>query len=243
MTVGDTATVRTDEVDPEPMSASTRELGDRLPVEDLLALGVVVVLELALVGAYLVVTDRTVTGLRYVVYPFVWINVGLFAVARTEAPSGPARRRLVAVVVAAAYFLVLAYAAGLLRVSPGGSVGPTGLQVVLASPGWGPTVSYVATGFHLVVVPFRVVGYLALAYLGYVAVLDASGAAVSGLLGFLSCVSCTFPVVSAAVASVFGGASALSAAAAGLSVDTGTAAFVLAVGLLYYRPGFVGRSD
>ena len=39
----------------------------------------VVAAELALVTAYVAVTDVIVTEPRYVVYPFVWINVGLWA--------------------------------------------------------------------------------------------------------------------------------------------------------------------
>ncbi|MFC7007612.1 DUF7546 family protein [Halalkalicoccus salilacus] len=113
-----------------------------------------------------------------------------------------------------------------------------GFRVVMASPGWGPAVAYTASSAYLVVVPYLVIGYGSLAYLVYATVLKAAEAAVSGLLGLASCVGCAFPVIASLVAGLAGGSSALTAAVYAFSIDISTAVFVLAVGLLYWRPGF-----
>jgi hypothetical protein len=168
------------------------------------------------------------------------------------------------------YFLVLAYATGLLALYPGvhehatpfalsapgvlgaslsaglagalsalplhaGAADP-GLSVTLASPGWGPRVAYVLPGVgHAYFVPYRVVGYLALSYLVYATALETARAALSGVLGLGACLSCSFPVVASLAAGVAGWSSALTAAYA-YSVDVSTAVFLLAVGLLLWRP-------
>jgi hypothetical protein len=189
--------------------------------------------------AYFLLFPATVTDLRYVIYPLVWINAALFAVARSSPPTASRRARLLAGGVAGAYFLALAGFTGLLALYVGGHAAHGhahifGWQVHMAPPGWGPRVAYVGQWFHVYFVPYRVVGYLALAYLVYVALLDFVGAALSGLLGVVTCVGCAFPLVSGALASVGGGV-ALSAATA-FSLDISTAAFLLAVVLLSWRP-------
>ena len=87
--------------------------------------------------------------------------------------------------------------------------------------------------------PARVVGYAALAYLVYATVIDASGAAVSGVVGLLSCVSCSWPILASLLSGVAGGGSVLVAATFDFSYDISTAVFLLTVALLYWRP-FVG---
>ena len=61
--------------------------------------------------------------------------------------------------------------------------------------------------------------------------LDAAGSAVAGLIGLLSCFSCTWPIVAAIAVSVLG------ATALNMSYDPSTAVFVLTAGLPYWRPG------
>jgi hypothetical protein len=99
---------------------------------------------------------------------------------------------------------------------------------------------YSGGGLSVVLMPARVVGYLALAYLVYATVIDASGAGVAGLLGLLSCVSCSWPVLAALVSGVAGSGSALAATTLGLSQDLSTVVFLLTVGLLYWRPTIGG---
>lgn len=195
---------------------------------------------LAVVG-YFGLTDAAVTDPRYVLYPLVWITLGVWAVVRTTPPRASERARWVAGGVAAGYVLALAFLTGLLAVylqSAGASHGHEhihGLQVTMTAPGWGPRVAYVTHAFHVYLIPFRVIGYLALGYLVYAALLDATSAALSGVVGVATCLSCTFPLVASALgglggAAVFGGL-------ATYSLDISTVAFCLAVGLLTWRPG------
>jgi hypothetical protein len=84
--------------------------------------------------------------------------------------------------------------------------------------------------------PARVVGYLALSYLVYATVIDAAGAAVSGILGLLSCVSCSWPILASLATAILGSGSALAASATALSYDLSTVVFLATVALLYWRP-------
>ncbi|WP_143423320.1 DUF7546 family protein [Halegenticoccus soli] len=202
--------------------------------------GVAVVELLGLVG-YFGLTSAEVTSLRYVLYPFVWINVGLWAVARTAPPRSSRRYRWVALGVAAGYFLILAFLAGLVGISLGhhghDHAHVVGFQFAMASPGWGPRIAYAVPGVgHVYFVPYLVIGYLSLAYLVYAAVLDAGRTALGGAFGLASCLGCSFPLVASLATGAAGGAS-LATGIDALSVDLSTAAFVLAVGLLYWRPG------
>ncbi|WP_440991197.1 DUF7546 family protein [Haloarchaeobius baliensis] len=181
-------------------------------------------------------------SLSLVVLPFVWINVGLWALWRTEAPAAPTRRRRVAAVVAVGYALILAYFGGLLDlgyafVSVPGYDPSYGWYVATSlPPGFGPAVTYESELLILRLFPYQVVGYVALSYLVYVTVIDAAGAAVSGVLGLLSCVSCSWPIIATIVTGVAGGSSAVAAQAYQQSLPLSTAVFVVTVGLLYWRP-------
>lgn len=193
---------------------------------------------LAVVG-YLALTGATVQSVRYVLYPFVWINVGALAVLRVSPPSAGRRTRLAAGGVAALYFLALAALSGLVGLELGAHTHAHvhGLQVTMAAPGWGPRVGYAGSLVTLNFVPYRVVGYLAVTYLVYAALLDAAEAAVTGLLGVGSCIGCAFSLAAGA-AGVAGGTGGVAAALAVVSVDLSTAAYVAAVALLVVRPGF-----
>lgn len=172
---------------------------------------------------------------RYAIYPFVWINVGLWAVWRTRPAPTTTRRRALAAGIAVAYFGILAYAGGL--VSLGGSGFQYGPYFTLSlPPGYSPALQYSGEFLRLVVMPYNLVGYLALAYLVYATVIDAAGSAISGVLGLLSCVSCTWPVLASLATGIFGGASALATATMGYSYGISTVVFVVTVGLLYWRP-------
>jgi hypothetical protein len=196
--------------------------------------------ELALLAGYFGLTAAEPTAVRYLLYPFVWINLGLWAVFAADPPrAGPWARRA-GTVAAVGYFLVLATAGGLLDVAHLGhfhSHGPPGgLSVFTAMPpGWAPTVVYETASATVTLVPYKLVGYLALTYLAYVAVLETVTAALSGAVGLLSCVSCSWPVFASLLAGVVGSTTA--SAVYAVSLDLSTAAFVLAVVLLVWRPG------
>ena len=186
---------------------------------------------------YYALTAATLGEPRYVIYGLLWVNVGLLAVHAADPPAEAAfRERRRALAVAAAYFGVLAVVGGLVGTGLGADA--TGLRVAWLTPGWGPALVYGGHAVALVLMPAYVVGYLALSYLLYVTVLDAAGSAVGGLLGLVSCVSCTWPVLATVASTVFGGAGLLAASAAEMPYDLSTAVFLLTVALLYWRPGF-----
>ena len=203
------------------------------------------------VGGYLLLTNTDVQSLRYLLYPFVWINVGVVGVVHVAPRPASRRVQVAAGVLAAAYFLVLALLAGLVSVDLAalfGTAGHThshahvhGLQVTMTTPGWGPRVGYAGTAFTVNLVPFRVIGYLALSYLVYAALCDVAGAALSGVLGLGSCLSCTLPIVGSLTAGLVGGAGVVAALSA-LSVDISTAVFVGSALVLTLRPGPSGGS-
>lgn len=224
------------------MSAAT--VADRLrPGRDrLLVWAAIVNAELLAVGAYLLATSVIPTQPLFYVYPFVWINAALWALWSVGAPStGTKNRRRVALAAAvgAGYFLVLGYFGGLyaLGTAPGAAAA-TGWSLSLTSlpPGWSPAVLYNGTRLTLALLSFKVFGYATLAYLVALTVLDATGGAAAGLLGLFSCVSCTLPLIAAAVSGFVGGAGALVAAAYGQSYGLSTVVFVVTVALLVWRP-------
>jgi hypothetical protein len=223
------------------MSTATATWADRLrPEKQTLLWGALVVnVELLLLVSYAVISDSRLIGplaVRYWLFPFVWINVGLWAILRTRpAPSAPRQRRIAAAI-AVGYFGVLAYFGGV--IGPAATDQISTLRVVLLDlpPGWGPAILYDGTLVGVTLMPYKIVGYVALAYLVYATVLDAAGSAIGGLLGLLSCVSCTWPVLATIVTGVVGSGSAIASAATGQSYGLSTVVFVVTVGLLYWRP-------
>jgi hypothetical protein len=180
------------------------------------------------------VEPRSLVALRLWVYPWVWIDVGLWAVLRTSPAAASARARRLTALGVAAYLGVLLYAGGL--VGPGGEPAP--LRVVWATvpPGWGPALTYAGEYVTLALVPYRVVGYLALSYLVYATILDATRSAVTGLLGVFSCVSCSWPVLASLATGLAGSGSGLAAAVTTGAYGLSTLVFVATVALLYWRP-------
>jgi hypothetical protein len=181
----------------------------------------------------------TARGWLYVALALVWINVGAWAILRTDPAPASAKQRRTALAVAGGYFAVLLYVGGLVTLGTtfaGVEIPTTGPRIAWLLPGWGPALQY---GGELVTVslqPYKLVGYLALAYLVDATVLDAAGAAVSGALGLLSCVSCTWPVLTSLATGLLGGTSALALAVQHWSHELSTVVFVLTVALLYWRP-------
>ena len=220
---------------------------------DTLLLGALLVnTQLLLFLAYHLLSPNDITGLVPVAVPLVWITVGVWALLRTDVPSASQRQRTVGVAVAATYFGVLGYFGGVW--GPGVTTIPAGVDVSLltAPPGWAPrlfvnlpmdgialfSAQVPFQGVRINLIPWQVVGYLALAYLVYAAVLDAAGSAISGVIGLLSCVSCTWPVIATVATSVLGGTGAIAGVVYDQSYLLSTAVFVLTVGLLYWRPGW-----
>ena len=215
-------------------TASPARLARRWDVR-ILALAILV--QLFLLFLYFAVAPEYTTTPRYTLYPLVWITVSLWVAMTVDVPDASGRRQLVGAAIAAVYFAVLLYLSGLVGFSPSEQTLASGggFAVDGSSPGW-ERVTYVTESFYVVFVTYRVLGYLVLAYLVYVTVLDASASFFSGALGLFSCVSCTFPVLLSLSAGLFGGA--VAGAVLDFSFDLGTLFFIVALTLLYYRPGF-----
>lgn len=179
-------------------------------------------------------------------YPVVWITVGLWALVRVDPPAASRRARAVAGAAAAAYVLLLALTSNTVWLGGAFTGTPaTGLEVraFVPPPGWAPTVLYNGELLHLSLKPPFAVGFLALGYLLYATVLEARAVASLGLLAVFSCLSCTLPVVLAAVAVVTGAsAGPLLAGSSSLLLPGGTLLYVVSVALLYWRPGVEGTA-
>jgi hypothetical protein len=212
-----------------------RVLDRRLGVRGLVIVaGALVACELLLLGVYFAASTRSVLAPRYVLYPFVWINVAVLAVLAVDRPRATGRRRLLALAVAVAYFGVVAWLDGTVGVGTGSGT----VRVLGLPPGWGPGLLYDGS-VRLVLLPFKLVGDAALAYLVYGLVADVAGSGiVGGAVGLLSCVSCTLPLAAAVGSALVGGTIGLAATGgwAALSYDLSTLAFVVAVGVLAWRP-------
>jgi hypothetical protein len=232
---------------------STRTRFDWRPTRGELLVGAAVLnAELLVVLLYLAAEPVTVDSWRFILYGFLWINAGLYAVAKTRPSATTPRTRRLALLVAGAYFLILAVAGGILgpsHTSPlaslltDGHLHSHGTTTATASfdvrplpPGWGPALVYQGPWLMVILMPYKVVGYLSLAYLVYATVIDAAGTAVSGSLGLLSCLSCTWPVAGSLLTSLFGSGSAVVVAATTWPYDISTVAFLATVALLTWRP-------
>jgi len=189
---------------------------------------------LLLAAVYFVFTDATLLDPRFTLYGIVWITVGALVFRLIDLPPASTSTRRRALAVSVGYFGLLAVAGGLVSAAPAG--GGMGLRLAWLPPGWGPALLYSGEFVNVTLMPARVIGYLALAYLVYATVLDAAGAAAPGLLGLLSCVSCSWPILASLATGAFGSGTALAAATTTLSYDLSTAVFLLTVGLLYWRP-------
>jgi hypothetical protein len=213
------------------MSTQTTDLGRFVPEPRSLALGALVLnAELLLVFLYVALVDGPATDPVLLGFPFVWLNLAALVFLKVRpAPASP-RRRTVAAALAVGYALLLAYVGGVFGLGGQG----TGLRTVLvAPPGFSPTLIYSGAMLGVVLIPWKVAGYLALSYLVYVTVVDASGGVAGGLLGLFSCVSCVLPIVASVVGGFAGVGATLYQAALLQSYGLSTVVFVISVGLLY----------
>lgn len=219
------------------------DLRDLLPAPRTIFLLVAVLyVEVMALTGYWIFSNVTVTDPRFALYGLVWVNVSGWVFYRTRVPDAAAKTKRRAAALAIGYFALLAYTGGLVALGGGHAHDATGLSVLWLPPGWGPAL-YVGTDLaRFVLMPAKVLGYLALSYLVYATAVEASGSLASGLLGLFSCVSCTWPVFASVAAAVLGGSSFFAAATLSYAYDLSTAVFVLTVLLLSWRPSFgMGR--
>ena len=220
------------------MSTVTLPRSISLPSRETLLWGALLVnTEALLVLGYLFVSDSqllNLAALRLYGYPFVWINVSLWALVRVSPPAAPARRRLFAGTLAVGYFLLLSYLGGLVSLA-----GSSGLDVsvhgLTIPPGWSPTVVVDIAGLLVTAIPFKLLGYITLSYLVYAMVVEAAGI-LPAVLGLFSCVSCVWAAVVIPLTGAIGGSTALAGFVYAGGYDLSTAVFVTAVLLLAWRP-------
>jgi hypothetical protein len=194
--------------------------------------------ELLVVLLYFSVVTGFPSSLQFLVLvavPWVWINVSWWVYRNSSLPDVPLQRRAAGTGVAVGYFLVLAWAGGL--VAPGIGDLATGFRVVTyqVPPGFGPALLYSGERVVVNLVPYQAVGYLTLAGLVYLTVVDVAGSVAAGVVGLFSCVSCTFPVIAAVVSGVTGGATFAASVGQG-AYGLSTVVFVVTVALLRWRP-------
>lgn len=192
-----------------------------------------VFLELGLIISYVFTTNAIITDPLVLIYPFIWINASLWALIKTQRPVGSTRKRVAAGGLAVGYFIALGYFGGLF------GPGTTGLSLQLnwaPPPGYAPAMLFENETIKLVLEPYKLVGYLTLSYFIYATALDAAAGVASGILGFFSCLSCSWPIIGTVATSIFGSGSAVTAFALNQSYGIGSIVFVTALALLYYRP-------
>lgn len=182
-------------------------------------------------ATYILAIETAVIAPRYLLYPFVWINVGAWAAINAEPDPDSSRHRLLTGGIGFVYFLAMLAVAGFVGA---GNEAMTGWQIIAAPPGWGPMIAYQGAFIRLYVVPFQVFGYASLAYLLYAAALRATRGALSGALGLVSCVGCTWTIVAPLFAGVIGGITTIGVTVYSLSYDLTTVVFLVTAGLLYH---------
>lgn len=191
----------------------------------------------ALALTYLVMTDAGLASPPTLLLPFVWATVAAVAVWHTDRPSTDRATWALTTGIGILYAFGLAWLTG--TVSP--AVGTaTGVSVVLLPPGWGPMVRYSGASLAFVLFPYRIVGYAALGYLVSLAVRDVLNSGVSagvgGLLALGSCASCALPLAAAVGGALGGLGVTVTPSVTGGTYYLGTAAYVLAAGVLAVRP-------
>lgn len=207
---------------------------------DLYTLTVVnLVISLQLVGAvtYTVLTGATFPGVRYFVIPFIWINVAIWAVVKTSPTTRGAKHTAIAFGISVVYLLSTLYLSGLLRPSTGSLeqiTGMAGFGVTWRSIGWGPTLLYSGEWVSLVLIPYQVIGYLALAYLLYVSILDITNSAAGGIIGLIPCPGCAAPLFTSLAAGIAGTSSAFMLLVT-YQYELATVLFIIAIAILSRR--------
>jgi hypothetical protein len=215
------------------MSARTVSTGDVAPDRGtLLTWAAVLNGEVAIVLLYFALSSSTPSDVLWLAYPFVWLNVAAWGVGSVGVPDASRRQWLAAGAVGVGYFLLLGGVGGLYAFHGAG----LGARVAWLAPGWGPALVYSGPSVTVSLLPFRVCGYAALAYLVAVTVVDTARTGLAGFLGLLSCVSCTWPVLATLAAGVLGGASTAAVVAESQPYALSTAVFVSSVLLLTWRP-------
>ncbi|WP_254280239.1 DUF7546 family protein [Haloarcula marina] len=221
------------------MSTLTRRPDFSLDRETLLYGALLLNTELLLVAFHVLfggTTATSLTGIAQYVYPLVWINVGLLAIVKTTPPPVSQSQRRKGMLVAGAYFLVLAAIGGIVRPGSPGIESYFQFNLLYLPPGWNPMLAYFGEVVSVTLIPYKLVGYAALSYLVYVMVLDSAGLSWGTLTGLFSCVSCVLGILVPVVSSVLGGTAAVVGQLVPQSYGAATVVYLVSVALLYWRP-------
>ena len=188
--------------------------------------------EVILLVWYYSIMPATPTNILQLAYPWLWINASIWAVSRVSLTPTTDRKRWLALAVGAGYLLLLGYFGGLYQFAGAG----LGFRIAWLPPGWGPVPIYSASAFTVVLLPFKVVGFLALSYLVAATVVDAASSGLAGFVGLFSCVSCTWPLLATVFTGIFGTASAAASIVTGQPYGASTVVFLASVAMLVWRP-------
>ncbi len=190
-------------------------------------------LEASIVLLYLFVSNDRILILRYsVLYPMLWINVAIAVFMYATPSEVPRGRKVLAFGVGIGYFLLLLIIPGRIALT-GAFDGVIETQLRWLIPGWGPVLSLDGGVFQATFVPYETIGYAALAYLVSLNVRRFSRGSFAGLLGVVTCVGCTVPVIVPLLGVLGGTGSALATVATSWFYDIGTMVFLIAIALLY----------
>lgn len=187
---------------------------------------------------YGAVFEVPVSSFRRFLIPFIWVAIGVMAVWYTKPASAEMRYRFLGATISASYFVLVLYLSGMIGPSTAveSTTGSAGVGVEWwASLGWGPIVVYSGEWISAALIPYQLVGYLALAYLIYAAVLDITKSAAAGVLGLIPCPGCAAPLFAPLLAGAAGASSAFALLLV-YTYEIATIFFIGAVALLYWRP-------
>lgn len=184
----------------------------------------VLVGQVAILFGYLLWTKAMVVSTQSVLYPIIWITLGVWLVLVLRADGPEHDRSLFGLAVAGGYLLALAVIGDML----GTTTGAIGGTIISALPGWGPIVRVSLSPIQIVLVPFEVVGYLALSYGVYRAIAASKNGFAAGFFGLFSCVGCSLGLLGAVASAVTGATVAVQPAGYGPA----TAVYALTVILL-----------
>lgn len=186
---------------------------------------VVFVTHFAGILVYLETTETTIAPQRAMI-PLVWISAAVWLVVHLHDRSESGNPGLLAPCLAIAYLILL----GILSGTVGVGGGTTGFRLSMATPGWGPIVLSSVGPVQFTLVPFEVVGYLAISYGVYRAVCATSRGALAGVVGLFTCVSCSLSVIGVVVGAFTGTTTALMPGP--LTYELSTGVFLLTVVVL-----------
>ncbi|MFW6434774.1 MAG: DUF7546 family protein [Halovenus sp.] len=210
-----------------------------VPLQAILAFNVLFAAQLLAALVYGLVFEVPPRSLHLFLIPFLWITVSILAVYYTDPVDAPLQRKLIAGTVSGVFFAVFLYLSGSAGTATGlfePVTGSSGVGLSFdQSLGWGPILFYAGEWVAMRVIPYQFVGYLALTYLIYTALLDVASSAKAGLLGLVLCPGCTVSLFP----SVFASAAGISSAFAILvqyTYEISTVFFLFAVALMYWEP-------